>query len=74
VIAGAIVFEAPAVLELPPAVHLPLAVGVVVSGITGFAAVALLMRVVRNRKLSYFAYYCWAVGLVVLAAGTIGGV
>jgi undecaprenyl-diphosphatase len=73
VIAGAIVFEAKAVLELPPGVHGPLAAGVVVSGVTGFAAVALLMRMVRERKLSYFAYYCWAVGLVVLAAGAVGG-
>jgi undecaprenyl-diphosphatase len=72
VIAGAVVLEAPAALRLPESARLPLAVGVVLSGVTGFAAVAFLMRMVREQKLAYFAYYCWALGLVVLAAG-IGG-
>jgi len=72
-IAGAIVLEAPAVLGLPASARLPLAAGVVVSGVTGFAAVAILMRMLRQGRLVWFAYYCWALGAVVLAAGTIGG-
>lgn len=72
-IAGAVVLEAPAVMDLPAATRIPLAVGVVVSGLTGFAAVAILMRMLRQGKLVWFAYYCWAVGLLVLAAGTVGG-
>lgn len=42
----------------------PLAVGCVVSGMTGYVAVRLLIGFVQRRGLTWFAYYCWAVGLV----------
>jgi undecaprenyl-diphosphatase len=41
-------------------------VGVVVSMVVGYIALKALLRIVMKRKFHYFAYYCWAVGLIVL--------
>lgn len=71
-IGGALVLEGKDVAALAPELRLPLAVGVATSYVTGFAAIALLLRVVRTGRLQYFAYYCWAVGILVAAAGIIG--
>jgi len=71
-IAGAIVLEGRDVAALAPEMRLPLALGVATAFLTGLAAIALLLRVVRTGKLQYFAYYCWAVGILVAAAGVIG--
>lgn len=71
-IAGALVLEGTEVAALAPENRLPLAAGVVVAGITGVAAIALLLRVVRTGKLHWFAYYCWALGVAAAAAGLVG--
>jgi undecaprenyl-diphosphatase len=71
-IGGALVLEGKDVAALAPELRLPLAVGVLVSYLTGLAAIALLLRVVRTGKLQYFAYYCWIVGIVVAATGMMG--
>lgn len=47
------------------AAPLPL-LGLLISAVTGFAAIGLLMRVVARRRLAMFSYYCGAVGLAVL--------
>jgi undecaprenyl-diphosphatase len=65
-IAGAQVVEAPAVVALGPAAHVPVIAGILVSAATGIAAIWALMRVVRTGRLHWFAYYTWALGLVVL--------
>jgi undecaprenyl-diphosphatase len=66
-IAGAVMLEGFTVFGLGRATLAPLAVGVVVAGVTGLAAIAVLLRAVRGGRLSYFAYYCWTLGFVVLA-------
>ena len=71
-ILGAIVLEGKDVAALAPELRLPLAVGVVTALVTGLAAIALLLRIVRTGRLSYFAYYCWALGAVLTVAGMIG--
>jgi undecaprenyl-diphosphatase len=71
-IAGAIVLEGKDMAALAPEMRLPLALGVAAAFVTGLAAIALLLRIVRRGKLQYFAYYCWAVGVLVVAAGVIG--
>ena len=38
-------------------------VGLVVAAVVGYAAIKLLLRVVKNNKFKYFAFYCFAVGL-----------
>jgi len=44
----------------------PLLFGFVISALVGLVALKLLMHVVKNGHLYYFAPYCWAVGLAVL--------
>ncbi len=45
---------------------LPLITGVAVSGLVGLLALKVLMGMVRKGQLSFFAPYCWLVGLIVL--------
>jgi undecaprenyl-diphosphatase len=71
-IAGALVLEGGNVAALGPELRLPLAVGIATAYVTGLAAIALLLRVVRTGKLQYFAYYCWTIGTLVATAGMIG--
>jgi undecaprenyl-diphosphatase len=50
----------------------PCLVGVVVSAIVGYAAIRLLVNVVRRGSLVYFSVYCAVVGLAALIAGLAG--
>lgn len=71
-IGGALVLEGKDVAALPTDLRMPLALGVATAYVTGFAAIGLLLRMVRTGKLQYFAYYCWALGILVAAAAMIG--
>jgi undecaprenyl-diphosphatase len=73
-IAGAIALEAPALGAIGPTAWAPVAAGVVTAGVVGLLAIATLLRVVQSRRLHYFAYYCWLLGAVVLAATLVPGV
>ena len=42
----------------------PLLVGMGAAGICGYLAILVLLRFVQRGRLSWFAYYCWAVGLL----------
>ncbi len=44
-----------------------LAAGVLTSFIVGYISLKLLLALVKNYKLHYFAYYCWAAGILGLA-------
>jgi undecaprenyl-diphosphatase len=44
----------------------PLAVGFAVAAVVGYFALRWLLPIVRQGKLYRFAYYCWAVGAVVI--------
>jgi undecaprenyl-diphosphatase len=46
-----------------------LIIGVVSSGLVGLLALRVLMGMVRQGRLSFFAPYCWIVGLVLLFSG-----
>lgn len=43
---------------------LPMIVGFLAAFLTGFLAIRFLIGFVQTNKLSYFAYYCWAFGLL----------
>lgn len=47
--------------------------GMVVAAVTGVAAIKLLFRVLREGRLHFFGYYCWAVGFFVLGLGLFSG-
>ena len=64
-------------LELPEAVHGglggasigPVIVGVVVSAVSGFFAIKVMIKMVTDKHLSKFSFYTWGLGaLVVLYA------
>lgn len=42
-------------------------VGVVVAALVGYACIRLLKMIAEKGKFGWFAYYCWAVGLLTLA-------
>ncbi len=42
-------------------------VGVAVAAVTGYFCIRLLRMIANNGKFGWFAYYCWAAGLVTLA-------
>lgn len=42
-------------------------VGVLVAGLVGYACIRLLKMIAEKGKFGWFAYYCWAVGLLTLA-------
>lgn len=72
-ILGAVASEGKTLLALGPDARLPIATGVGLAGVTGFAAIAALLRLVRDGKLRWFAYYCWGLGVAVLAGtGLLG--
>ena len=71
-VAGAIVLEGRPLLAIPPGLRVSLAAGIATALVTGFLAIALLLRIVRSGKLRYFAYYCWAIGIAVVATAVVG--
>lgn len=67
VILGAAVLELPnALLGAAGASPLVLAIGLATSAVTGYLAIALLVRLIRRRSLVAFAYYTWGAGALVL--------
>jgi undecaprenyl-diphosphatase len=45
---------------------IPLIAGVIVSMIVGYASLKLLQKMVMNKKFHLFAYYCWAIGTLII--------
>jgi undecaprenyl-diphosphatase len=41
-------------------------VGLAVSIIVGYLSLRLLFNIVKKRKLHYFSYYCWIIGVIIL--------
>ncbi len=66
-IAGAAVLQGFELAQIgasgPSLFSLPMAVGFVAAFLSGFAAIAGLLEVLRRRGLVPFAWYCWVVGL-----------
>ena len=45
--------------------------GFVVAAISGYLAISFLLKIVREKSLDIFAYYCWIVGIIVLVGSLI---
>lgn len=66
-----------AVLEAPDAIKAgfdmtqlgPVLVGMAVAAISGLVAIKTMIKVVSDKKLNYFSYYVWALGLIVVLYG-----
>lgn len=53
--------------------YLPMFIGMLASALIGFICIKLLIVLLRNKKYHYFAYYCWAVGLISIIWGLMAG-
>ncbi len=45
--------------------------GFIVAAISGYLAISFLLKIVREKSLDIFAYYCWIVGIIVLVNSLI---
>ena len=45
---------------------LPLITGVIISAITGIISLKILIKLLQTKKLHYFSYYLWALGIILL--------
>lgn len=70
-ILGALIlsFNSPA-METALSVHL-FVWGTITAAIVGFAALKILLRLVRRGRIHFFAPYCWIVGIVTLIIGLL---
>ena len=70
-ILGSAVLEAPAALEagVTAAEVGPVLVGMLVAAVSGLVAIKTMIKIVSDKKLSYFSYYVWALGLFVVLYG-----
>jgi undecaprenyl-diphosphatase len=51
----------------------PLIMGFIAAFVTGLIACTWMISLVRNAKLHYFSYYCFAVGVLAIVAGFVNG-
>ena len=70
-ILGSAVMEAPAAIQsgLEPGQLGPILVGMAVAAISGLVAIKTMIKIVSDKKLSYFSYYVWILGLIVVVYG-----
>jgi len=70
-ILGSVVLEVPdAVAQgIDPGLFGPIAAGMVVAAVSGYAAIKGMIKLVSNGKLSYFSYYVWALGVFTVIYG-----
>ena len=72
-ILGSVVLEAPDALKESTDMTLfgPIAVGMLVAAVSGYVAIKTMIRIVSNKKLSYFSYYVWILGLCTIGYGLL---
>ena len=72
-ILGSAVMEAPAAIQsgLEPGQLGPILVGMAVAAISGLIAIKTMIKIVSDKKLSYFSYYVWILGLIVVGYGVL---
>ena len=70
-ILGSAVMEATAALEsgFDMAQLGPVLVGMIVAAVSGLIAIKTMIKIVSDKKLNYFSYYVWALGLIVICYG-----
>lgn len=68
IVAGATVFKAASAIHagLPSGVAGPMVVGTIAAAISGYLAIAFLLRLVRTMSYAPFVYYRYAVGVAIL--------
>jgi len=70
IIAGAALKKLYDVLKhggIPADMHMPFALGILISGLTGWAVIAFFLRYLQHRTLNFFVYYRLVFGILVIA-------
>ena len=72
-ILGSAVMEAPDAIEagMDMAQLGPVIVGMAVAAISGLIAIKTMIKIVSDKKLSYFSYYVWVLGAIVVLYSTL---
>ena len=70
-ICGAVVLHMKDMGNINGGQTIPYLAGMATAAMSGFFSITVLMKVVSGRKLRYFAFYCWAVGLLSLTNSLI---
>jgi undecaprenyl-diphosphatase len=72
-ILGALIIEGKDALDqgIQSAYILPISAGVIVAAVTGFIAIKTMIKVVTNKKLHYFAYYTFTLGVIIIISTLI---
>ncbi len=65
-ILGAVALHADGIGKLQMQEIVPYIAGVSTAAISGYLSIKVLMKIVTGRKLKFFAFYCWTVGLITL--------
>ncbi len=65
-ILGAVVLKLSETGNFPAEDIFPYLIGVATAAVSGFLSIKVLMRIVSGKKLRFFAYYCWAIGILSL--------
>lgn len=72
-ILGSAIMEAPGAIEagMDMAQLGPVIVGMAVAAISGLIAIKTMIKIVSDKKLSYFSYYVWVLGAIVVLYSTL---
>ena len=65
---GATILEAKDITEVKSNELIIYLIGLVTAAVAGYAAIALLIRLLKARRLAIFSYYCFAAGAITLVA------
>lgn len=70
-ILGSVVLEVPDAIEagIEASQTGPILAGMVVAAVSGFIAIKTMIRIVSGKKLSYFSYYVWVLGICTIGYG-----
>lgn len=70
-ILGSVVLEVPDAVKagLDTAIIGPVVAGVLVAAVSGIIAIKGMIKIVSGKKLSYFSYYVWILGVITIALG-----
>jgi undecaprenyl-diphosphatase len=71
IILGAAIVKLPKLIAHPDMINTPFAVGVIVSALSGFASIAVLLKYVQQRDFTPFVWYRFGLGIFVLVLGFI---
>lgn len=71
-ILGAALLDLRRITAIDTSLYLGYLVGTIAAFISGYLVIALLLEMIKKRKLKYVAFYCWTVAVLTLVLLTLG--